>query len=88
MQLTLPADSPMRAPDFLCGVATSAFQIEGAVHDEARIRYFQSHLDALGAAMAGGVGVAGYFHWSLVDNFEWAEGYTKRFGLEIGRAHV
>jgi beta-glucosidase len=63
------------------GAATADQCIDGVVNDELRIRYFQSHLDALGAAMAGGVKVAGYFHWSLLDNFEWAEGYSKRFGL-------
>jgi beta-glucosidase len=63
------------------GVATADQCVDGVVDDEARIRFFQSHLDALGAAMASGVKVAGYFHWSLLDNFEWAEGYGRRFGL-------
>ncbi len=54
---------------------------DGTVHDEARTRYFQSHLAALGEAALGGAKVTGYFAWSLMDNFEWAEGYDKRFGL-------
>ena len=54
---------------------------DGTVHDEARTRYFQQHLAALGEAIGGGAKVAGYFAWSLMDNFEWAEGYDKRFGI-------
>jgi beta-glucosidase len=49
--------------------------------DQRRIAYLSSHVDAVGAALAKGVDVRGYFVWSIVDNFEWAEGYTKRFGL-------
>ena len=51
------------------------------MEDEDRIRYLQQHLEALDDAMQQGVDVRGYFVWSLMDNFEWAEGYTKRFGL-------
>lgn len=52
-----------------------------AIRDEDRIRYMQQHLEATGEAMDRGVDVAGFFYWSLLDNFEWAEGYAKRFGL-------
>jgi beta-glucosidase len=54
---------------------------QGRVSDERRIDYLDGHLNAVGEAIAAGVDVRGYFTWSLVDNFEWAEGYTKRFGL-------
>lgn len=54
---------------------------DGTVHDEARIRYLDAHLGAVADAIAAGVDVRGYFVWSLLDNFEWAEGYTQRFGL-------
>ena len=53
----------------------------GAIHDSRRIDYLASHLRAVAAAVEAGVDVRGYFTWSLIDNFEWAEGYTKRFGL-------
>jgi beta-glucosidase len=53
----------------------------GRVADQRRIDYLDSHLRAVGEAIEAGVDVRGYFTWSLVDNFEWAEGYTKRFGL-------
>ncbi|MCW2542130.1 MAG: beta-glucosidase [Frankiales bacterium] len=53
----------------------------GRVADQRRIDYLDSHLRAVRAAMAEGVAVAGYFCWSLLDNFEWAEGYRQRFGL-------
>ncbi len=49
--------------------------------DERRVRFYAAHLDALRAAQAAGADVRGYFAWSLMDNFEWAEGYAKRFGL-------
>jgi beta-glucosidase len=54
---------------------------DGAVHDEDRRRYLERHLAALRGAIESGVPVKGYFAWSLVDNFEWAEGYLRRFGL-------
>ncbi len=53
----------------------------GAVHDQRRIDYLDGHLRAVGEAITAGVDVRGYFTWSLVDNFEWAEGYGPRFGL-------
>ncbi|MEO6027984.1 MAG: glycoside hydrolase family 1 protein [Candidatus Binatia bacterium] len=49
--------------------------------DEARRRYLVRHLVAVHAAMSEGADVRGYFHWTLYDNFEWAEGYRPRFGL-------
>ncbi|GIG61448.1 beta-glucosidase [Longispora fulva] len=49
--------------------------------DRDRIDYLAGHLTALRAAMDAGVDVRGYFCWSLLDNFEWAEGYSQRFGL-------
>jgi beta-glucosidase len=51
------------------------------VHDPARIDFLTAHLEALHAAMDAGVDVRGYLTWSLIDNFEWAEGYSQRFGL-------
>ena len=54
---------------------------QGKVRDGARIAYLQSHLLALGEAMRAGVPVRAYHCWSLLDNFEWAEGYSQRFGL-------
>jgi beta-glucosidase len=54
---------------------------EGDVHDPERIAFLSDHLAAARAAMAAGVDLRGYFAWSLLDNFEWAEGYSKRFGL-------
>lgn len=49
--------------------------------DPERISYLAAHLTALREAIAAGVDVRGYFHWSLLDNFEWAHGYGPRFGL-------
>lgn len=63
------------------GCSTHDVLQDGAVHDEARIRYLDAHLGAVAAARDEGVDVRGYFVWSLLDNFEWAEGYTQRFGL-------
>jgi beta-glucosidase len=54
---------------------------DGVVDDRDRIAFVAAHLHALHDAMDQGVDVRGYYHWSLLDNFEWAEGYAKRFGL-------
>ncbi|MGC0403485.1 beta-glucosidase [Streptomyces sp. SAI-126] len=51
------------------------------VDDRARIAYLDGHVRALHRAVEAGVDVRGYFVWSLMDNFEWAEGYAQRFGL-------
>jgi beta-glucosidase len=55
--------------------------LDGRVEDKDRTDYLESHLAATAAASALGAPVAGYFAWSLLDNFEWAYGYDKRFGL-------
>lgn len=55
--------------------------LDGQVHDPQRIDYTRRYLRELQRAGADGVELAGYFHWSLLDNFEWAEGYKQRFGL-------
>ncbi|PVG84554.1 beta-glucosidase [Nocardioides gansuensis] len=54
---------------------------DGRVHDPDRVDYYDGHLRAAHAAMEAGVDMRGYFAWSLMDNFEWAYGYSKRFGL-------
>ena len=54
---------------------------DGAVHDPQRIEYLRTHIAAVAEAIEAGVDVRGYFGWSLLDNFEWAEGYGPRFGL-------
>jgi beta-glucosidase len=54
---------------------------EGGVDDEERISYLDSHFRAAHEAMERGVDLRGYMVWSFLDNFEWAEGYSKRFGL-------
>ena len=54
---------------------------EGTVDDYERIDYLDGHLRAAARAIADGADLRGYFAWSLMDNFEWAEGYSKRFGL-------
>jgi len=54
---------------------------EGQVHDLDRVAYIASHIAAVGEALDRGVRMAGYMVWSLLDNFEWASGYEKRFGI-------
>jgi beta-glucosidase len=54
---------------------------DGTVEDRERIAFLDAHLSAVRAAIAEGVDVRGYFVWSLLDNFEWTEGYHPRFGL-------
>lgn len=54
---------------------------EGIVHDPRRVAFLRAHLRAAHDAIARGVDLRGYFVWSLLDNFEWSHGYTKRFGI-------
>jgi beta-glucosidase len=54
---------------------------DGRVHDQRRIDYLRDHIGAVREAMASGADVRGYFVWSLLDNYEWAYGYSKRFGI-------
>jgi beta-glucosidase len=53
----------------------------GAIHDSRRVTYHRGYLAALARAMAEGADVRGYHAWSLIDNFEWSEGFSQRFGL-------
>jgi beta-glucosidase len=54
---------------------------ESLVDDPLRVRYLQDHIRAAQRARARGVDLKGYFVWSLLDNYEWAHGYSKRFGI-------
>jgi beta-glucosidase len=54
---------------------------DGRIRDERRIRYLSSHIREIHRAIEVGVPIKGYFHWTLMDNFEWAFGYRMRFGL-------
>jgi beta-glucosidase len=59
----------------------AAFADEPSGDDPERVDYLRRHFEAAAAALAAGVPLSGYFVWSLLDNFEWHNGYTKRFGL-------
>jgi beta-glucosidase len=54
---------------------------DGTVHDHDRVEYLRAHVAAARSALAAGVKLRGYLVWSLLDNFEWAEGYSRRFGI-------
>ena len=60
---------------------TDVVAADGAIHDADRVTFLQWHLAAILDAIDAGVPVSGYFYWSLMDNFEWAWGYEKRFGI-------
>jgi beta-glucosidase len=55
--------------------------VDDVVNDPQRIAYLRDHLQAAADAIAAGVNLRGYYVWSLLDNYEWAEGFTKRFGI-------
>jgi beta-glucosidase len=63
------------------GAAFDDEVVDGEVHDPRRVDYLRRHLAALAGAIDEGAPVRGYFAWSLLDNFEWAYGYEKRFGI-------
>jgi beta-glucosidase len=63
------------------GVAFPDEVVDGRVDDPRRVEYLRTHMGAVGEAIDAGVDVRGFFVWSFLDNFEWAEGYRPRFGL-------
>ena len=62
-------------------MANQDFIEDGIINDFSRIKYYYEHLKKLKNLLDSAVPVKGYFAWSLLDNFEWAFGYKKRFGL-------
>ncbi len=83
MLLMLKQDYVGDMPVFVTenGMAWDDVVENGAVFDPQRSSYISAHLDAMHAAIAAGVNLQGFFYWSLLDNYEWAFGYEKRFGL-------
>jgi beta-glucosidase len=63
------------------GAAFPDTRLNGTIDDPARAAYLESHVEAMSRAIADGAPLRGYFVWSLLDNFEWARGFAKRFGL-------
>jgi beta-glucosidase len=63
------------------GMASDDALVGGLVDDVQRVAYLNRHIDAVAQAMRAGVDLRGYFVWSLLDNFEWAFGYERRFGI-------
>ena len=65
------------------GAASRADELvqDGRIHDPVRVDFLRAHLEQVAEARAAGVPVDGYFAWSLMDNFEWSEGYTLRYGI-------
>ena len=63
------------------GAADNTPVTDGTCDDQMRLGYLQSHLAQLAQMVASGIDIRGYYVWSLLDNFEWAQGYTQRFGV-------
>ena len=83
-ELLLRLDADYRLPPLYITENGAAYRdrlVDGRVADADRVRYLHRHIAALADALEAGVDVRGYFVWSLLDNFEWADGYSKRFGL-------
>jgi beta-glucosidase len=81
MRLTREYDKPlMEVTENGCSYL-DAPDVRGRIPDQRRIDYTRGYLSALGRAMKDGANVRAYHHWSLLDNFEWGEGYAQRFGL-------
>jgi beta-glucosidase len=62
-------------------VTENGAAFDSGIHDANRVEYLRSHFEAAQRAIGDGVDLRGYFVWSLLDNFEWAYGFSKRFGL-------
>jgi beta-glucosidase len=78
MLTTLATRYPNLPPVY---ITESGCSFHDELHDERRIEYLDGHLRSLHKAIEEGIDVRGYFVWSIVDNFEWAAGYSQRFGL-------
>lgn len=63
------------------GAAFKDTVVNGRVHDKQRVEFYRQYLENVLKAKKEGVDIRGYFAWSFMDNFEWAEGYRPRFGL-------
>ena len=63
------------------GVAYKDSVLNGKVEDNQRIEFLKKYISSMNKAIQEGCNVKGYFHWTFMDNFEWAQGLTKRFGL-------
>jgi beta-glucosidase len=63
------------------GAADNTGVVDGAVNDSMRCGYLQAHFEQVAALLRAGVDIRGYYLWSLMDNFEWAQGYSQRFGI-------
>jgi beta-glucosidase len=71
---------PIEITESGCSIDDSP-DASGAIHDSRRTAYHRNYLSALARSIAEGADVRGYHAWSLLDNFEWAEGFSQRFGL-------
>jgi beta-glucosidase len=83
-QLLLRLHRDYRLPPLYIAENGAAYDdrlVNGEVNDEQRRAYLESHLHAVADALEQGVDLRGYFVWSLLDNFEWAHGYARRFGI-------
>lgn len=83
-QLLLRLNRDYRLPPLYIAENGAAYEdrlVNGEVDDEPRRAYLESHLHAVADAIEQGVDLRGYFVWSLLDNFEWSQGYAKRFGI-------
>lgn len=83
MALRLASEWLPRTPVWVCenGAAVPEEVTADAVHDPARTQYLAEHIAEVLRTRDSGVDVRGYYAWSLLDNIEWAEGWTKRFGI-------
>lgn len=75
------AGIPLYVTENGCAMPDALNEAGTRVHDHDRIAFIRAYLDACADAIRDGVNLKGYFLWSFIDNFEWAYGYTKRFGI-------
>jgi len=80
MRIAKDYSRPIEVTENGCAYADAPGK-DGVVHDPRRIAFYHDYLRELARAIKDGADVRGYHAWSLLDNFEWAEGYSKRFGL-------